>query len=74
MIKLDVKKICYEREVTVIEIAKRMYAAEIYSSVESSRQILQKYIANKIMSIDIKLLEFLCKEFNYKPKDIVIWK
>lgn len=74
MITLDIKKICKERKISQRKLALSIANAGIYKDQKSVTQTLQKYIHNKMKSIDIPLLEFLCSKYNYKPKDIVIWK
>jgi len=74
MIALDIKKICKERRISQRKLALSIVKAGIYKDQSSVTQTLQKYVHNKMKSIDVTLLNFLCSEYNYKPKDIVIWK
>lgn len=74
MITLDIKKICKERNISQRKLALSIVKAGIYKDKGSVTQTLQKYVHNRMKSIDMALLDFLCTEYDYEPKDIVIWK
>jgi DNA-binding Xre family transcriptional regulator len=75
--KIDVKRVLKDHfeatgeYITQKSLADEMVKAGIFKNVHSAQNMIQYNISGKAKSLDVDILEFLCKRFNKTLIDII---
>ena len=75
--KIDIKRVLIDHYKTTGEyitqrsLAEEMVKAHIFKNIHSAQNMLQYNISGKAKSLDVQILEFLCKRFNKTLIDII---
>jgi hypothetical protein len=75
--KIDIKRVLADHYkvtgeyITQKSLAEEMVNARIFKNVHSAQNMIQYNISGKAKSLDVDMLEFLCKRFNKTLIDII---